>query len=276
MRLKFSISSFLILAFSIGYFLLQSPLQIALAETVTAASTQEIVERIMQDKVVYLGENHDSSAIHQKQLEIITQLQQNKTKPEAIAFEMFQRPFQPMLDRYLAGSITEKQLREQTEYDNRWGFDWEFYAPILRLAKDEQIPLIALNTPEEITQKVAQLGLDSLKKNDYRYIPTKAEIKLDNREYRQRVRDIYQQHVELGQGNSTDADNFFAAQVLWDETMADAIAKYYQEHPNTQVIVLVGKAHVMYDYAIPDRVARRISNSASNANFVQTAILMKG
>ena len=255
-------------------FILPLNSQAALAEIIPATSTPEIVNRVMQDDVVYLGENHDSLKIHQQQLEIITQLQEvadDETKI-AIAWEMFQRPFQPMLDRYVSGKIDEQQLREQSEYDTRWGFDWEFYAPILRYAKDEQMSLIAMNTPEEITQKVAESGIESLQGSDYRYIPPRRDIDLSNTEYRQRLQDIYEQHIEAGQGNSTDADNFFAAQVLWDETMAEAIALYHQQHPDSQIIVLVGKAHVMHDYAIPDRVARRIDNP----DFAQTTILLEG
>ena len=246
--------------------------QVTLAEIITATSTPEIVNQVKQDSVIYLGENHDSAKIHQQQLEIITQLKQvsNSELETAIAWEMFQRPFQPMLNRYLAGKINEQQLREQSEYDRRWGFDWEFYAPILRYAKEQQIPLIAMNTPEEITQKVAESGIDSLQGSDYRYIPPAKDIDLSNAEYRQRLQDIYEQHVEAGQGNSTDADNFFAAQVLWDETMAEAIALYHQQHPDSQIIVLVGKAHVMYDYAIPNRVARRIDNP----DFTQSTVLL--
>jgi uncharacterized iron-regulated protein len=261
--------------FLAGFFYTQSPQSlIATAQPVPEINTQDL-NQIQQNDVIYLGENHNSPAIHQQQLEIITQLQHNSTKADspkklAIALEMFQRPFQPILDRYLAGTITEKQLRKQTEYDTRWGFNWEFYAPILRFAKEQQIHLIAINTPAEITQKVAASGLNSLEKNDFRYIPPLKDIKLDNREYRQKLTEIYQQHVEEGQGNSTDADNFFVAQVLWDETMAEAIASYYQNNPQSQIVVLVGKAHVMYDYAIPNRVNRRINNP----NFSQTTLLL--
>jgi uncharacterized iron-regulated protein len=261
--------------FLAGFFFTQSPQSlIATAQPVPEINTHEL-NQIQQHDVIYLGENHDSPAIHQQQLEIITQLQDNLAKADsvkklAIALEMFQRPFQPMLDRYLAGIITEDQLRKQTEYDTRWGFDWEFYAPILRFAKAQQIPLIALNTPAEITQKVAESGIISLVGSDFRYIPLLQDIKLDNTLYRQRLTEIYQQHAKEGQGNSTDADNFFAAQVLWDETMAEAIALHYQKHPDTQIVVIVGKAHVMYDYAIPNRVNRRISNP----NFTQTTLLL--
>lgn len=272
MQFKFPALIYVTGIFLAGFLFAQYPHSlIATAEPVTANTPN--MGQIQQNDVIYLGENHDSPAIHRQQLEIITQLQHSladREKKLAIALEMFQRPFQPILDSYLAGTITEDQLREQTEYDTRWGFDWELYLPILRFAKDRQIPLIALNTPAEITQKVAVSGINSLQGKDWNYIPALKDIKLDNREYRQRTNKIYQQHVNKKQGNSTDADNFFAAQVLWDETMAEAIALHYQNYPHTQIIVLVGKVHIMYDYAIPDRVDRRISNP----NFTQTILLL--
>jgi uncharacterized iron-regulated protein len=245
----------------------------AMAEPVNLTKTETDISKLQQNDLIYLGENHDSPTAHQRQLEIITQLQEKLAGGErelAIALEMFQRPFQPILDRYLEGIITEEQLRKQTEYDTRWGFDWEFYAPILRFAKEQQIPLIALNTPSEITQKVATSGINSLEAQDWRYIPPLKDIKLDNDEYRQKITAIYQSHATQGHGNSTDAENFFAAQVLWDETMAEAIALYYQNHPHRQIIVLVGKAHVMDDYAIPDRVNRRIQDP----DFTQTKVIL--
>ena len=237
--------------------------------TAFAETDNHNIEQIKQNDVIYLGENHDRLDHHQQQLEIITRLHEDSADDLAIALEMFQRPFQPILDRYLEDKIDENQLRQQSQYDTRWGFDWEFYAPILRFAKAEEIPVIALNTPEEITTKVAQQGINNLEGSDFRYIPPLPEIDLSDREYRQRLTDIYRQHVEAG-GNSTDADNFFAAQVLWDETMAEAIARYYQNYPQSQIVVLVGKAHVMYDYAIPDRVDRRIDDPS----FKQTTMLL--
>ena len=243
-----------------------------LAAPVTETISQAQIDRLGTYDVIYLGENHDLAAHHAAQLKIITRLNQNTAKTDTqlvLGWEMFQRPFQPILDRYLAGKISEAELRTQAEYDRRWGFDWEFYAPILRYARQKQIPLIALNTPEEITHKVATTGIDSLEGNDWRYLPPLTEIDLDNREYRQKMADIYQAHVAAGQGNSSDRDNFFAAQVLWDETMAEAIAKYYQSDSNSQIVVLVGKAHVMDDYAIPERVARRIEDrSFSQATYL--------
>jgi uncharacterized iron-regulated protein len=229
-------------------------------------STQrQILEDLRAAKIIYLGETHDSLADHQAQLAIIQNLQAHNPRI-AIALEMFQRPYQTYLDQFLAAKITEGELREKTEYDQRWGFDWEFYAPILRFAQTKKLPLIALNTPTEITRKVAREGLDSLFTSEMIYIPPKSEISLDNEEYRQRILAVYQQHTG---GKSQGFEGFFLAQVLWDETMADAIAKFSQTHPQAQIIVLAGTGHIVYGHGIPDRVRRRLGDK-----IVQRSVLL--
>lgn len=184
--------------------------------------------------------------------------------------EMFQRPFQDVLDQYLAGKITEAQLVEQSEYEKRWGFPWENYAPLLRFAKTNQLPVLALNTPTEVTRKVARSGLDSLTTDERRYIPPFSDIRTDNAEYRQIAQEAYEQHHQAGHGNSTSFERFFTAQVLWDETMAETIAQFLKANPDYQVVVLAGKAHIMYGYGIPSRVARRLGSG----NLVQRSVLL--
>jgi uncharacterized iron-regulated protein len=221
---------------------------------VEAEQAADPLAPLRQAGVVYLGETHDSPADHSAQLSIIEQLYAEN--PDlAIGMEMFQRPFQPVIDRYLAGEISEAELVTQTEYEARWGFPWEFYAPILRFAKANQIPVLALNTPREITRQVSRQGLESLEGDDFRYIPPLTAIDTSNSAYREFVAAAFGAHS--GHGNF-NFDNFFAAQVLWDETMAETIAEFKQNHSDTQVVVLAGKGHVMYGYGIPDRVARRL------------------
>jgi uncharacterized iron-regulated protein len=217
---------------------------------------EKILDDLAGADIVYLGETHDSREDHKAQLEIIQRLHARDPRI-AIAFEMFQRPFQDYLDEYITGSIDEERLFEKTEYDDRWGFDREFYAPILRFAREKKLPLIALNTPTEITRKVARGGLESLSPSEMTYIPPKAEIRTDNEVYRQKIRAVYERHTG---GNSRGFENFFLAQVLWDETMAEAIADFYRQNPKVQIIVLAGEGHIVYGYGIPDRVKRRLGD----------------
>ena len=233
----------------------------------------QILPELKKAKVVYLGETHDSSQDHENQLKIIQELYKNNPKI-AIGMEMFQRPFQEIIDQYIAGKITETELLEKSEYKTRWGFDWELYAPILRFAKDKQIPVLALNTPSEISRKVSKEGIEKLTNAEKQSIPPITEIRLDNIPYRQMVLKAFEQHQSAGHGNSSSANRFFLAQVLWDETMADSIAKFIKANPNYQMVVLAGQGHIVYGYGIPNRVERRIQDNNSNNKLTQRSLLL--
>jgi uncharacterized iron-regulated protein len=232
-------------------------------------SFQQMILELKKINVVYLGEVHDNSEDHKKQLDIIQKLY-NQNPKIAIAMEMFQRPLQDVVNQYLAGKLTEEELVQKSEYEKRWGFPWENYAPILKFAKDKQLSVIALNTPSEISRKVAQEGLEGLTPSEQKLIPPLSEIKTDNEEYRQHLQSVFQQHQAENHGNSGKIEKFFQAQVVWDETMAEGIAKFVKAHPNYQVIVLAGRGHIIYGYGIPDRVARRLKNE----KFIQRSILL--
>jgi uncharacterized iron-regulated protein len=117
---------------------------------------------------------------------------------------------------------------------------------------------LALNTPTEITRQVATAGLTSLTPAERQWIPPLSEIKTDDGDYRRFLQESYQQHHHGSQGNSKGFDRFVEAQILWDETMAEAIAKFAQSHPNYQMLVLAGQGHIIYGYGIPSRVRRRL------------------
>ena len=54
-----------------------------------------------------------------------------------------------------------------------------------------------------------------------------------------------------------DLEHFYAAQVVWDETMADNAARWVSQHaPMRQLLILAGSAHCRQP-AIPARIERR-------------------
>jgi uncharacterized iron-regulated protein len=269
-----------VLTYSLGIYLLlslptftQSGLAFPLSNApvvVTSMNRNNLIQELSQAQVIYLGETHNNVEDHQAQLQMIQTLYQKNPKI-AIAMEMFQRPYQNVLDQYLKGEITESQLIEQSQYHQRWGFPWENYAQILRFSQTNKIPVLALNTPTEITRKVAREGLESLTKSEQEYIPPWSEIDLTSSEYREMLLKIYQQHLQGNHSNSQNFERFFQAQILWDETMADAIANFVKNNPDFQVIVLAGQGHIVYGYGIPNRVKRRLTNNS----FRQKSILFQ-
>lgn len=224
-----------------------------------AQSLQTVLQTLTKAHVVYLGETHDRPADHHLQLSILQALHQRRSRL-VLALEMFQRPYQAVLDRYSAGDIGLTELRHLSQYDQRWGFPWDGYAPILDFAQTHQMPLVALNTPTEVTRKIARGGWDALTSDDRQWIPAPTEVRLEPEAYRQQLRQVYEE-IHSGQTHSMGFENFFLAQVLWDETMADRIATLHQQHPDALIVVLVGQGHIRQGYGIPSRVARRTAQA---------------
>jgi hypothetical protein len=70
--------------------------------------------------------------------------------------------------------------------------------------------------------------------------------------------------------NPEDAgfNRFFAAQVLWDETIAEAIATAYQANPDRLIVVMAGRGHIAYNFGIPNRVQRRVIGEPHDTNTI--------
>lgn len=211
---------------------------------------QEIIEAISHKKIIYLGEYHDRFSHHYTQLQIIKELLE-RNKKIAIGMEMFQRPFQQVLDDYISRKIEEKEFLKKTEYFKRWGFDYNLYKPILDFARENSIPVIALNLSKEIIEKVSRAGLDSLSEEEKKEIPE--ELDFSDEAYRDRLKEIFHQHKR------PDArfEYFYQSQILWDETMAMSIDEFLKRNPAYQIIVLAGGGHIAYGSGIPKRTYRR-------------------
>ncbi|MCP4043921.1 MAG: PDZ domain-containing protein [Gammaproteobacteria bacterium] len=215
-------------------------------------SLHEILPKLTAKRVVYVGETHDRLDHHQNQLEIIRGFHQ-RNPDMAIGMESFQQPFQAHLDDYVEGRIDDKSLLRRTEYYDRWRFDYRLYQPILKYARDNRIPVVALNIAREITKKVGDGGFGALTEEERAQVPQ--EIDRSDTEYIERLRKVYAFHARE---NVTQFDRFLDVQLLWDEGMAERVARYLKEHLERKMVVLAGSGHLSFGAGIPKRVTRRL------------------
>ncbi len=167
-----------------------------------------------------------------------------KGRKFAIGMEMFQKPFQKAIDEYLSGVIDEREFLKRTEYFKRWSFDFNLYSEIVEFARAKGIPIIALNQRSEIVDKVAKGGLDALSGEERKEIPQ--DMDMSDKSYEKRLKEVYENHP-----HGTTFENFYQSQILWDETMAHSAARFLEEHPDYQMVVLAGSEHIMYGSGIP-------------------------
>ena len=229
----------------------------AVIDTASVGGLDALLDALADKRVVYVGESHDRYEDHLNQLNIIRGLHQ-RGRSIAIGMEFFQHPFQPVLDAFVAGDLGEVEFLKQSEYFERWRFDYRLYRPILRFAREHGIPVIALNVPKEITEQVGDGGIASLSEADAALIP--ADIDRDDARYRERIEAVFALHPK---GDDANFEHFLEVQLLWDEGMAARAAEYLQAHPDKTLVVLAGTGLVEYGQGIPKRVARRIDVPAA-------------
>lgn len=223
-------------------------------EAPTLKTLPEIMARVADKKIIYVGETHDLFSNHVMELEVIKDLHRRGRK-FAIGMEMFERPFQNVVDEYIDGKIDEKAFLKGTGYFKRWGFDYNLYRPILEYARSERIPVVALNQRQEIVDKVFRSGLDSLSEEERKSVPPRMDF--SNEAYKERLKKVFLEHRDLEDFKTSSFDFFYQSQILWDETMSESINEFLKGHPEDQMVVLAGSGHLEYGYGIPQRTARR-------------------
>jgi uncharacterized iron-regulated protein len=218
---------------------------------------ERLIEQVADKRVVYVGESHTQYQHHLNQLALIEGMHERQPRL-AIGLEFFFQPFQAALDRYIAGEIEEEALLRETEYFDRWHFDYRLYRPIFRYAREHGIPLIALNLEREITKQVAKGGIESLTEEQKARLPQ--EIDRENEAYRARVQEVFNHHP---QHNQSSFENFLEVQLLWDESMAERAATWLQANADGHMVILAGVGHLMYKNGIPERLQRRVLISSA-------------
>ncbi len=213
-----------------------------------AVSFESMIRRLANARVVYVGERHDRAADHEGQRAILQALYAHGPS-RSIGLEMIQRPYQPALDAYVAGSIDEAALLSSVEWSSRWGYDFAMYRPLLAFAREHRQPIVALNAPTETTRAIARGGLDALDAEARAQLP---ELNRDVAAHRARVAEALSEHPSM---DDAMLDRFYTAQLVWDETMAEVVAQRVNALGES-LIVFAGGMHVMRD-AIPARAARR-------------------
>ena len=212
----------------------------------------QILDTLQTRRVIFVGEKHDRYAHHMNQLEIIRHLHAAGAKV-AVGMEMFHQPFQPAIDGYLAGRIDEREFLAKSRYFHEWRYDFGLYKPIVDFIKQNNIPLLALNIPGEVSRQVARQGLASLGAAQKAWVP--GDLDFSNTVYRNELKAVFGQH-----GSQTGIDNFdyfLQAQILWDESMAARAARFLATHPGHTLVILAGNGHIRFGHGIPQRLFRR-------------------
>jgi len=200
-------------------------------------SFNRMMEEIKGSRVVVVGENHDNVGHHQIQQAVIDAFHQAE-KPLAIGLEMFRTGFQPMLDRWVAGTLDEAAFIRV--YGENWGLPWPLYSEIFLYARNHKIPLVGLNLEQNIAAKVARQGFASLTPKELAKLPPGITCSVDP-VYMSFIKRSFSTHLK----DEKSFVRFCEAQKLWNMYMASQVINHLKRHPQQTMVVIAGAGHAL-------------------------------
>ena len=219
---------------------------------VSAPHEQTTAERAYWDqlapaRVIYIGETHNSNSDHEYQLDVLKGLKARGTH-FTVAWEMFDLTQQPLLDRWDAHGLTTDALLEKTDFQRHWGTYSVMYEKILRWTQAEAVSSLALNAPPTLSHKLAQ-G-QTLDAQEHAMLPTGYHPLPGGYEH-------FAEQMAQNPHGGANLENFYKAQLLWDQTMATRIVDFLAAHPDEKLVVLIGRGHVEGGYGVPSFVNQK-------------------
>ncbi|MGD1075187.1 MAG: ChaN family lipoprotein [Thermodesulfovibrionales bacterium] len=209
----------------------------------------QMIQEIKKSSVVFVGETHDNMRHHEAQLNIIKSL--NKVSfPLAVGLEMFRATDQKWLDLWTSGKLTVQEFLPF--FSDNWNAPWQWYRDIFLYAKESRIPMIGLNVPRDITEKVSRQGFSSLTGSELKQLPPGIACDVDA---------TYMDFISRAHGahsnkDSTSFRHFCEAQMLWDKSMAWHLLEFAKNNPGKTIIVLAGVGH-SWKRGIPEQLRRQ-------------------
>jgi heme-binding uptake protein ChaN (Tiki superfamily) len=104
------------------------------------STTDEILQQARQANLIWIGDYHALSKSQIYAAEFVKK-QSSDNRRIVLAVEPVFSRSQKILDRWMAGKISEQEFLERTRYKVEWGCDWDGYKAIFETARDLNIPV---------------------------------------------------------------------------------------------------------------------------------------
>ena len=213
-----------------------------------ALSLNALPQELLDADVILIGEWHTHSAIHRFQTDFL-KARQNADSNVALSMEQFTREHQDSLNQYLSGEIGEQVLISQAAAWPNYESD---YRALVEFAKANDLDVIAANAPKPFVQCIGRKGLpylEQLSSEQRDWVAT--EVNIGDSPYKEKFM------ASMHHGTPEQTEKQFAAQVTWDETMAESIVDYLVTNPDKQVIHVAGKFHTESGLGTAASISRR-------------------
>ena len=217
------------------------------ARTGAALSPAEVAARLAKARLVLLGESHTNAEFHRVQLQVIRELARSGRKV-LVGLEMYPATEQAALDLWNAGTISEAEFVEKSDWYLSWGYHWDYYRDIFLFCREAKATLHGVNVPRELVSDVRKKGFDGLTAGQKALLPPR--IDTESADHLRLFKAFFGDEDSMHPASMPEAmwQGMFRAQCTWDAAMAwNAVEALKRANdPNAVVVVLIGSGHVAY------------------------------
>lgn len=215
----------------------------------------QVLSGVKKGSVVIVSELHGHIPHHENQRAVISELQSMAFKV-SVGMEFFSFTQQSLLSAYLNSFLSGSPMSDEDFLKAvGWGGDnFDNWKPQILYTIWQGGWTIGLNSPRSLSSRVSRVGVEGLTSAEKKLLPP--NFKLGNEKYRERFEAVMGGHGGRKIPKET-FDRYFAAQSLWDDTMAWRAADYLHTNPDQVLVILVGDFHVAYGGGLPERLKAR-------------------
>jgi uncharacterized iron-regulated protein len=214
----------------------------------------KMIEDMKDNRIIYVGETHNSLPMHDIQLRIIQALYEHDNDL-SVGLEMLPVSTQEALNKWNLGTLTQEEFVQKVKWYVNWNYNFGFYEKIFKFAKENRVPIYALNISREIIKKVRMKGWNELSDEEKDLVP---QPHLADEEHRTLIRTIFESteipHQMKGKNLEIAFEGLYRAQSAWDEVMAFNAVRMLKEK---KMVVLSGSGHLFYNLGINRRAYKR-------------------
>jgi len=235
-----------------------------------------LLKRLLDNRVVILGEDHNNVEHHRWQLHTIAKL--HALHPNmALGFESFPRSAQPILDQWVQGELTEQAFLKAVDWETIWVYNADFYLPMFHFARMNKIPMYAMNVTRGLVSLVGKEGWVNVPEKDREGVTDPAP---PDQQYMEILAEVYSQHATgtANHGHGSDPAiepeaesveeepqavdltdpgflRFVQGQQLWDRAMAQVAHEVVSQDKDKLFVAVVGAGHIMGGSGVPHQLA---------------------
>ncbi len=207
-------------------------------------SLEELVKKLLDTQIILVGLNFSEFSDYNFLDEFLKTLSKSRI-PLIIGLGELPKSFQKNLDEFMNNRLSTKELKDMlSEFPYK-----KFHEKILLWAKDNNVKVLAMDVEEDLFKKVWAKGLKELSLEEKLKLP---EIDLFNPPYK-----IYLESSLWQSLKGTQFENFYQAEVLKNEHLAEYLISSLKKHSNYKIVFFSEKHRIIYGWGIPKNLQKR-------------------